>query len=174
MKRSIALALAVGFLLAMIPGKVTFYEKQVEEISFTPVELEQPLELDAYLPLTVDEVTYYLETKNSPLANHVETLLEQEHWKLIVAVSAIESQFCIRQLGNNCWGITKVSGGYKSYASFDEGIIDANGLITRWQARGRWHTVEDMNCHYVVPCNPNWVWLVNAILDELETYERIR
>lgn len=117
------------------------------------------------------EVRAFLESKNSPLASHTDFLLQQEHWKLLVAISAIESQYCVRQLGNNCWGI-KGSDGYKHYADLDEAIADANDLITRWQARGRWLTVEQMNCSYVVPCNPNWVYVVNDTIAKLDALEQ--
>lgn len=153
----------------MIPSKPLTYER-IDYVTFNPDELGEPLEVKK-APLNV-EVQAFLESKDSPLAPHIDTLLEQEHWKLIVAISAIESSYCKRQLGNNCWGITDSSGAYKSYASFDEAIIDANGLITRWQARGKWLTVEDMNCSYVVPCNANWVSVVNTVLSKLESYEQ--
>lgn len=109
----------------------------------------------------------YLLSKGSPLAEHVDTLLKQKHWRLLVAISAIESQYCKRQLGFNCWGIGG-NGDYRKYKGYDEAIIDANELIVWWQARGRWLTIEDMNCNYVVPCNPNWVNVVNKTLDDLE------
>lgn len=112
-------------------------------------------------------VSQYLESKNSPLAAHTEHLLGLKHWKLIIAVSAIESSYCKRQLNHNCWGITSTQGGYRSYSSFPEAASDADALIERWQQRGRWLSVEDMNCHYVVPCNPNWVHVVNLVLSEL-------
>jgi hypothetical protein len=116
------------------------------------------------------QVRQYLESKNSPLANDVEHLTSLEHWKLLIAISAIESQYCKRQLSYNCWGIGGDSA-YRHYSSFQEAATDADALITRWQARGRWHTVEDMNCHYVVPCNPNWVRVVNNVLNELDAID---
>jgi hypothetical protein len=131
-------------------------------ISITAEELET-------IPSLNDEIRAYLESKDSPLASHTDLLLEQEHWKLIIAISAIESSYCKRQLGNNCWGITNSSGGYSKYDSLDEAIVDANDLITRWQARGRWHSVEDMDGHYVVPANPNWVAVVTSVLSKLNT-----
>lgn len=166
------LAFILGFALFSVPSEPLTYERS-DVITIEPItepEFEEPLEV-MRAPLNVD-VREYLESKGSPLAPHTETLLKQEHWKLIIAISAIESSYCKRQLGYNCWGITDSSGAYKSYGSFDEAIIDANGLITRWQARGRWLTVEDMNCHYVVPCNPTWVSVVNTVLSTLESYEQ--
>lgn len=116
----------------------------------------------------IQEVRGYLESKRSPLAPETEFLLEQKHWKLLIAISAIESQYCTRQLGNNCWGIGGDSA-YRHYGSVKEAIADANSLIEKWQGRGRWLTVDDMNCHYVVPCNPNWVLVVNKVLAEMNT-----
>lgn len=112
------------------------------------------------------QVRQYLEAKNSPLVSDVEFLTELPHWQLLVAVSAIESQYCKRQLYYNCWGVGGDSA-YRHYDSYRAAAQDANDLITRWQAKGRWLTVEDMNCHYVQPCNANWVAVVNKVLSEL-------
>lgn len=115
-----------------------------------------------------NKVTAYLQSKNSPLSkDEVSLLVEQKHWKLLVAVSAIESQYCKIQLGYNCWGIGGDSA-YRHYKNFSEAIIDANDLIEHWQQKGRWLTVEDMNCHYVQPCNENWVRVVNKVLNDIE------
>jgi hypothetical protein len=112
----------------------------------------------------------FLTSKESPLAPETDFLMTQKHWRLLIAVSAIESQYCKRQLGNNCWGVGGDSA-YRHYSSIRAAIVDANDLIERWQQKGRWLTVEDMNCHYVQPCNQNWVNVVNKVLAELETYE---
>ena len=118
------------------------------------------------------QVRGFLESKESPLAPETDYLLQQKHWKLLIAISAIESQYCTKQIGLNCWGITKFTGGYRKYDSIKEGIKDANDLIERWQLKGRWLTVESMNCSYVVPCNPNWVRVVNKVLNQLDSYEQ--
>ncbi len=113
----------------------------------------------------------FLASKDSPLAPETDLLLKQKHWKLLVAISAIESQYCKRQLGWNCWGIGGDSA-YRHYESIRAAIVDANNLISYWQQLGRWLTVEDMDCHYVSPCNQNWVRVVNKVLNELEVYEQ--
>ena len=112
-------------------------------------------------------VREFLESKDSPLAPDVDFLLEQKHWKLLIAISHIESQFCKRKISFNCWGIGGDTA-YRHYSSYTEAIKDSNDLIERWQLRGRWLTIDDMNCHYVVPCNPNWVKVVNSTLKELD------
>lgn len=165
------LAIILGIALSMIPPEPLTYTK-VDVITFNPPELGRPLKPKLQISTLTDEVRAYLKSKKSPLAPHTKILLEQKHWKLIIAISAIESSYCKHQIGNNCWGITDTSGAYKSYSSFDEAIVDANGLITRWQAKGKWLTVESMNGTYVVPANPNWVAVVNAVLSQLESYEQ--
>src|SRR3990167_1481778 len=84
------------------------------------------------------KVKAYLQSKKSPLSNEeVSLLVKQKHWKLLIAISAIESQYCKRQKYYNCWGIGGDSA-YRKYKNFSEAIIDADKLITRWQKKGRW------------------------------------
>jgi len=130
-----------------------------------------PIESTPQEPQLNTLVRGFLLSKESPLAPETDFLLQQKHWKLLIAVSAIESQYCKRQLGWNCWGIGGDSQ-YRHYGSIREATIDANDLIEHWQSRGRWLTIDDMNCHYVQPCNPNWVRVVNNVIKELNEYER--
>lgn len=123
-------------------------------------------------------VENYLNAKKSPIAPETDFLLEHKHWQLLLAISAIESQFCKRQLGYNCWGISntravqkKTGYTYRRYASFRAAIDDADAYLESWQSRGKWLTVESMNCSYVVPCSPNWVRVVNKTLTELKKLE---
>ena len=117
------------------------------------------------------QIKSYLEGKKSPLAEKTDYLLTKKHWKLLIAISAIESQWCTRKLYLNCWGI----GGdyaYRRYATLEEGIDDADALISRWQAKGKWLTVESMNGSYVVPRNPTWVRTVNSVIKDLNAIAR--
>ena len=126
--------------------------------------VEEPIPQKPQLNVLVRE---FLESKDSPLAPDTEFLLQQKHWKLLVSISAIESQYCKRQLGHNCFGLGGDSA-YRYYSSFRASFVDANDLVENWQQKGRWLTVDDMNCHYVHPCNPNWVNVVNKNLKELD------
>jgi hypothetical protein len=159
-----ALGLTILFAAILIFGYSarTLSPAQQTDTNTKDVETASPV---SEVPLSV-RVQAYLEAKNSPMAPDTEFLMEQEHWRLLIAISAIESQFCKRQLGYNCWGVGGDSA-YRHYSSFRAAIVDANDLITRWQTRGRWLTIEDMNCHYVVPCSENWVRVVNATLEEI-------
>lgn len=125
--------------------------------------------------LLSDKVRGFLEQKKSPLAAESEFLVQQKHWRLLVAVSSIESQFCRRQIGYNCWGISntraaavKTGHKYRVYSSLRAAIADADQFIDSWQKRGRWLTVDAMNGSYVVPASPNWAKSVKSTLEELE------
>ena len=113
----------------------------------------------------------YLEEKHSPLATEASYLTTKKHWKLLVAISAIESQYCKRTIDLNCWNVGGDSN-YRHYKTYREAIDDADDLITYWQSKGRWNTVEDMNGHYVVPKNDNWVRVVNDILLRMDKLEK--
>lgn len=117
-----------------------------------------------------NKVVAYLQSKKSPLSkDEVSLLVQQKHWKLLVALMGIESQFCRRQLGYNCFGVGGDSA-YRHYNNFSESIIDAEKLITRRQTQGKWLTIESMNGSYVVPANENWVRVVNKVLQEIESF----
>ena len=166
------LAIILGGIMSQVPSEPLTVWQTPTIVFNSPPLVKHPRET-RFEPLKLKaEVRVFLKQKGSPLASHTDLLLEQEHWKLIIAISAIESTYCKHQRGNNCWGITDSNGEYKSYASLDDAIIDVNDLITRWQAKGKWLTVESMNCSYVVPCNPNWVTVVNSVVKKLELYEQ--
>jgi hypothetical protein len=128
--------------------------KQVEET------IEQPVDV-------ATKIRLFLESKQSPLASDAEYIAKLKHWKLLIAISAIESQYCKRQLGYNCWGIGGDSA-YRYYSSFRAAAQDANDLIENWQSKGRWLTVEDMNGSYVVPYSENWERVVKQVLKQLD------
>lgn len=109
----------------------------------------------------------YLEQKGSPLAPYAEHILQQENWKLVLAISNGESTMCKRQLYNNCWG---VGGAWnlRRYASFAEGFSDVNRLITeKYVAEGK-DTPAKIARKYVGNYSPNWVKAVSQVLTQLD------
>lgn len=150
MKKIICIGLALAAIAIVIP------------------KLAKSPEVQIPTKVNTEVVKAYLIGKGSPLADHVDTLMDQKHWKLLLAISHIESSWCTKKIAYNCWGIGGDSA-YRKYPGYDEAIIDANELIEKWQAKGRWLTVEDMNGSYVQPKNPNWENVVNKTLKEIET-----
>lgn len=158
---AVLLCLLIAIVILIIPTPRRESEVVEEQIT----EDTQRIELTTRL-------REFLDNKESPLAPDTEFLLELEHWKLLVAISAIESQYCKHQLGYNCWGIGGDSA-YRYYSSFRAAAQDANDLIEHWQTEHKkWLTVEEMNCSYVVPCSENWVRVVNLNLGILNGFEK--
>lgn len=157
--RSLKISLVVAALAIALPvGWASFHTK-------TNINTENGMAASLEVPLSV-RLDAYLTTKKSPLAGDSEYILTLKHWRLLLAISAIESQFCIHQIDYNCWGVGGDSA-YRHYSSFRAALVDADALIEKWQAKGRWLTPEDMNCSYVVPCSDNWVRVVHKTLLEL-------
>lgn len=108
----------------------------------------------------------YLESKKSPLADHVETLLLQPNWKVILSISHAESNMCKYTLGNNCWGI----GGakyHRFYPSFAEGIVDASALIEKYNNNGLTNPKAMMR-RWVGWNNQSWIVANNQVLAQLQ------
>ena len=120
--------------------------------------------------IRIEKIKEYLEKKESPLADHAEKIASQKHWRLLIAISHIESQFCKRKIAYNCWGLGGDSN-YQKYTGYSEAIEAANKLIEKFQQRGKWMTVESMMGSYVVPGSPNWRNTVNGTLEELKNIE---
>lgn len=160
MKKSLftLFALAIVTVVALTP---------ITKAPSEEVKLQEKIEAKQ---IKLNKVVAYLQNKKSPLSSsEVSLLVEQKHGDLLIALMGIESQFCKRQLGYNCFGVGGDSA-YRHYNNFSESIIDADALITRWQERGRWLTVADMNGHYVQPYNPNWERVVNKILNDIKDF----
>ncbi|MEJ0021658.1 MAG: hypothetical protein WDN47_03690 [Candidatus Doudnabacteria bacterium] len=108
----------------------------------------------------------YLEQKNSPLAPYAADILQNDNWKLVLAISNGESTLCKHQMYNNCWG---VGGAWnlKRYESFSEGFADVDQLLaTKYIAAGA-DTPKKIVNRYVGHPNANWVLAVNQILNQL-------
>lgn len=109
----------------------------------------------------------YLLSKNSPLADHVETLILQPNWKIVLSISQAESNMCKRTLGNNCWGI----GGakyHRYYPTFAQGIVDASVLIEKYHDGGL-TTPKKMMRRWVGWNNQSWVLANNQVLTQIKT-----
>jgi len=105
-----------------------------------------------------------------PLAGFPRQLLAGDYWSTIIAISAIEQQFCrIRPSSSpfNCWGMMRSSGGLKRYASFDEAVAAVETWLVNHEAGHP--TTESLNCFYVQPCSANWLNTVLRVKSELES-----
>ncbi|MBI2607320.1 MAG: hypothetical protein HYW51_00655 [Candidatus Doudnabacteria bacterium] len=107
----------------------------------------------------------YLASKQSPLSDKANYLLNQRDWRLIIAISQAESQMCKRQLGYNCWGIG--GGAHRKYPNLEFAITDAQTVIGKYVDSGA-DTAKEILPNYVGWDNQNWVYAVNAVLYQLD------
>ncbi|MGE5297546.1 MAG: hypothetical protein ACM3KM_00035 [Acidobacteriaceae bacterium] len=122
-------------------------------------------------------VEQYLDEQGSPLANHVETLLEQNNWKKIVALSNAESSLCRRYPTStaNCWGV----GGstlWKMGDNLDQGIVSMNRFLNNYPLRSKVKyaqmSFDDMNGLYKQPARNHWVVNNQVVFQDLSAIER--
>ena len=118
-------------------------------------------------PLTVD-LKNYLADHNSPLAEYTPNLLTHDNWKMILAISFVESNMGQHHYYFNSSGI----GGQqylRKYNNYGEWIDDMSTLLdTRYNG---W-TLDKMNGVYVQPKSFNWGMGSKKVLAELTVLEK--
>jgi hypothetical protein len=125
--------------------------------------------IDVPDPLTERKafLTAYLNSKHSPLADHVDALSEQTQWKLIIAISNAESSYCKRNMVNNCWGI----GGawnLKAYDNYDQAIADVNRILEQHYISAGLTSPDKIEYKWVGHANDNWQEAANEVMDDLK------
>lgn len=124
----------------------------------------------AYEALLADrkaKLKAYLQEKNSPLVDIVDTIAELKHWNIVLAISNSESSLGKHCYNNNCSGIgiAPDQPQWRDYSSKREWAIDLDKLIEK---RYKDWTLEQMNGVYNKPGSENWVMASTQILEELQ------
>jgi hypothetical protein len=109
----------------------------------------------------------FLTDMRSPLASASETIAEQTHWQLILAIAFAESTLGKNCADNNCSNIGVKPGApsWRQYSSYSAWVVDFNRLLDK--KYNDW-TLEQMCGVYVKPCNPNWLLATQQILDKIK------
>lgn len=119
----------------------------------------------------------YLRSKGSPLAPYAATILQQNNWKKIIALSNAESSLCKRYPTElaNCWGV----GGSNLWDMGDnlgQGVIAMNKFLNTAPSRSKIKysqmNFEQMNGLYKQPPGDHWVYNNLEIYNELTALER--
>jgi hypothetical protein len=133
----------------------------------TPLEVLQSYfqvsQSDQVLAQRKIQLKQFLTDHNSPLVDVSDTIAEQPHWQLILAISFAESTLGKKCFEFNCSGIGGAN--IRSYKSFDNWILDFNRLLDK--RYNNW-TLDEMCGVYVQPCTNNWLSATGQILDELK------
>jgi hypothetical protein len=121
----------------------------------------------AMLKQRTDQIEQFLKNHHSPLSSSAGTIAQQDHWRLILAISFAESTLGKNCVDNNCSNIGVKPGApsWHQYSSYDEWVVDFNHLLDK---RYKDSTLEQMCGVYVQPCNPNWLAATKQILTELQ------
>ena len=124
-----------------------------------------------------DVLKKYLVQKRSPLAEYSSTILQQNNWKKIIALSNAESTMCRRYIESlsNCWGV----GGSDLWDMGDnlgEGVVEMNKFLNNSprQSRVKYSQMnfEQMNGLYKQPPGDHWVYNNLEVYNELTALER--
>jgi hypothetical protein len=124
-----------------------------------------------------DALKKYLEDKGSPLAPYSATILQQNNWKKIIALSNAESSLCKRYPTDlaNCWGV----GGSNLWdmgENLGQGVVAMNKFLNTAPSRSRIKysqmNFEQMNGLYKQPPGDHWVYNNLQIYNELTALEK--
>lgn len=140
---------------------------QLENYLNSVAEENRQVKAAEQMALRKQKLRAYLKAKNTPFAEVSDTIAEQKHWKLILAISFAESTFGKNCVDNNCSNIGVKPGHpyWHKYATLADWVKDFNRLLERKYSD--W-TLEEMNGVYVQPKNPNWLAATRQILEELQ------
>ncbi len=165
-----------GDTLTFVVGDYDEYLATIQaraEKKYTHEQVVQQLRTQIKLTERVKE---YLQSQNSPLADHVPTLLQQNNWKKIVALSNAESSLCKRYPidSANCWGV----GGsdlWKMGDNLDQGLISMNRFLNNYPLRSKVKyaqmSFENMNGLYKQPAREHWLNNNLHVYNELTALE---
>ncbi len=109
-------------------------------------------------PLTI-RLHDYLVAHNSPLSPYAAEMVKQPQWQRALAISWVESNFCIHRVDNNCSGIGVAPGhpSWRKYPTVLEWFKDMSRLMETPRYKEKYTTFEKMKGIYVYPGSPSWV-----------------
>jgi hypothetical protein len=109
-------------------------------------------------PLTI-RLHDYLVAHKSPLAPYASEMVKQPQWQRALAISWVESNFCIHRVDNNCSGIGVAPGhpSWRKYPTVLEWFKDMSKLMETPRYKEKYTSFEKMKGIYVYPGSPSWV-----------------
>lgn len=135
----------------------------------------------SYIPLPdtrIIALKHFLEDHRSPMANYAAYIIQQadlynQDWRIIIAISGVESAFgrIIKQNSYNAWGW---KGGPKGNFSYFSNWQDAISSITRQftLGYGREPNPYDIYKTYCPPCTQAWPKGVINYMTQLQNYRK--
>lgn len=120
----------------------------------------------------------YLEKRNSPLADHAETFVEEADkngldWKFVAAISGLESSFGLHipYESYNGWGYGVYGTNVRRFESWDDGIaVVSNALREDYMEKWGATTVPEIGRIYAA--SPTWAQRVQYFMNDIEEFEQ--
>lgn len=132
---------------------------------------------DMLIDERLTQLSNYLVAVNSPMAaSAIHFIREADRlnldWKLVAAISGVESNFGIHipQNSYNAWGWAIFTGNSdgRHFENWNDGItVVSEGLKEKYINRGR-DTVWSMGPVYAA--DPSWAWKVNHFMEDIQSY----
>lgn len=124
-----------------------------------------------------DHLKMYLESRNSPLAPYAQTFINEADknnldWKLVAAISGLESSFGLHipYASYNGWGYGVYGTNVRRFESWEDGIAVVSKALredymTKWKAK----TIPEIGRIYAA--SPTWAVRVESFMNDIETFE---
>ncbi|MGH7202818.1 MAG: hypothetical protein ACREHC_00035 [Candidatus Levyibacteriota bacterium] len=118
----------------------------------------------------------FIEQYNSPLAEHADTLVKQADannidWRMVAAISGVESQFGIQIPGYsfNGWGFGVYGNNVRYFTSWDDGISTVSTALRQEYMNQRGATnIYSIGATYAA--DPAWASKVQNYMDQIDAY----
>ncbi|HSX08990.1 MAG TPA: hypothetical protein VLF93_02455 [Candidatus Saccharimonadales bacterium] len=175
--RFILLLAVITFLTAVSP-------KQAHAFSTSEPSANLAGPQSVTLPTTVEKdnrvqiLHSYLEERNSPLADHADTIIKEADdnnidWRWIVAISGVESGFgqAIPAYSYNAWGYNIYGNNTRGFASWDDGITVVSTALRQIYMNQRGETnIYAIGSTYAA--DPVWAYKVQEYVNDIDQYSQ--
>lgn len=175
-KRNLLFLLAVFTIFTAISPKAALASREVKGIS---ASLTQPLPYEPTYGAKENRVVVlkaYLEQYNSPLAEHAQTFIDEADknnldWKLVAAISGVESYFgqMIPPSSYNGWGFGVYGSNVRGFASWDDGIMTVSrALRSDYLGKNPETDVYQIGAKYAA--DPAWAVKVSNFMNSIDSF----
>lgn len=116
-------------------------------------------------PISADTLKQWLTDRNSPLAEHADTLARSPYYSTIIGICWIEQHQCKSAPAFNYWGLMGKAG-LQKFPNMESGIAAIDAFLAKGEAKHP--TIESMKGWYCASACTNWQPTVIKIKVEVE------
>jgi beta-N-acetylglucosaminidase len=175
MEKILTPIVVIWLLMTMVltfPTQAHANTARVSAALVTPFENKQKVEDNR-----AEILEKFLESYNSPLASHAKTFVEEADknhidWKLVAAISGVESYFGqqIPGYSYNGWGYGVYGNNVRRFASWDDGIAVVSQAL-RDDYMNKWGATNVYEIGAKYAADPRWANKVQHFLSLMDQFE---